>query len=184
VATPSSQEFFIGEDVSEVSQQVPQGGAVAGTVLRSARLSAEISAAQLAEAADVPEADLLKWEEGSAALASVPLSVFERLETALKKAGAEPRLVADLVVGAWCDLVIIAIADGEQADGLLADPLVAEDSFNELLTWAVADQPPVRYRPYAGPHRLLPAADLNLTAGIIQALELIRPSGAASGQGS
>ena len=175
MTTPFSPESLDREDRGWISQRVPCPGAVAGTVLRAARLSANLSTSRLAESAEVPEASVLAWEAGTAAVAAVPSPVVERLEAALRAAGAEPRLVADLAVGAWCDLVIITIAAGEEADCLLADPLAAADAFRELLTWAVADESPARYRRSAAPRRLLPAADLNLLAGIVQALEAVRP---------
>jgi hypothetical protein len=70
-------------------------GVVAGAVLRAARLSAGMSEARLAIVAALPLKAIRDWEEGSSLLAAVPLREVDRLQTALRKAGADPRLVAD-----------------------------------------------------------------------------------------
>ena len=71
-------------------------------------------------------------------VSSVPQ--LERLEEALLAAGAEPALVADLCAACWCDLALAAIAAGEDATVLLADPIARTDVFWELLAWAAAGQ--------------------------------------------
>lgn len=171
---PSSPYGRIEDSLDETSERTPHPGTVAGAVLRSARLSASLSEARLAKAAGVSEATIHAWEHGSLPLASVPAPGIERLEAALNTAGAERLLVADLAAAAWCDLVILTITDSEDASCLLADPIAGEDAFHELLAWAIADQPPARHRPYAVPGRLLPTADLALTAAVVHALDAVR----------
>jgi hypothetical protein len=63
----------------------------------------------------------------------------------LLTAGAEPALVADLCAACWCDLALAAIAAGEDATALLADPIARTDVFWELLAWAAIGQVPARY---------------------------------------
>ena len=125
-------------------------GVVAGAVLGAARLSAGMSKAELAIAAALPLKAIRDWEEGSSLLAAVPLPQVERLQAALRKAGAEPRLVADFAAAAWCDLVVVAMINDEDTTCLMADPLSRDVSFGELLLWSLAGHIPPRYRPYTG----------------------------------
>lgn len=161
------------DEPGETSHRVSPPGVVAGAVLRAARLSAGLSETLLAAAADVSEATIRSWEDGSQPMASVPAPQTERLEAALMAGGADPRLVTDLDAAAWCDLVILAIAGSEDAGCLLADPLAREDAFCELLAWAITGRPPARHRPYAAPGPLLQAADL--IAGATQAMNAVPP---------
>ena len=115
-------------------------GIVAATVLRAACSSARMSEAFIASASGVSADTIRSWADGSWALASVPLPQLERLEEALLTAGAEPALVADLCAACWCDLALAAIAAGEDATVLLADPIARTDVFWELLAWAAAGQ--------------------------------------------
>ena len=147
-------------------------GVVAGAVLRAARLSASLSEEQLVSGAGVSEATIRSWEDGSEALASVPVPQVDQLMAALRAADADPRLVADLDAAAWCDLIILALVDSEDASCLLADPLAREEAFGELLAWAIAGNVPVRYRPYAVKGPLLLAADIAVIAGMAQAVIL------------
>jgi transcriptional regulator with XRE-family HTH domain len=124
-------------------------GIVAGAVLRSARRSAGLSTALLSAAIGVDETSIALWEAGSESLASVSSPVIEELAAALRRMGAQPVLVADLLVAAWCDLVLGAIDEGDDARCLLADPLATDNAFSELLAWAMTGQPPARHRPYA-----------------------------------
>jgi hypothetical protein len=104
-----------------------------------------------------------EWEQGSSLLAAVPLPEVERLQTALRKAGAEPRLVADFAAAAWCDLVVAAMINDEDTTCLMADPLSRDAAFGELLLWSLAGHIPPRYQPYTTmlqqPSRLPGAAD-------------------------
>jgi hypothetical protein len=50
----------------------------------------------------------------------LPFRDLERLKAALLEADAEPRLVADIEVAAWCDLVIAAITHNEDTSCLIA----------------------------------------------------------------
>jgi hypothetical protein len=96
------------------------------------------------------------------------------VETALRADGAEPALVADLAVAAWCDVIVLAITGEQDLHCLLADPLATQDSFRELLAWSIADQPPARYRPYVSPRRLIPVADLGLVTEVVRVINLLR----------
>ncbi len=147
-------------------------GIVAGAVLRSARLSAGVSQASLAAAAGVGEETVRAWEAGSSPLASVPLPRIAALEASLNESGASPHLVADFGAAAWCDLVILAIADHEDTACLMADPVTKEVAFGELLAWCLAGDVPDRYRPYADPGPLL--ADSFLIGQATQSLALPR----------
>ncbi|MGH3276862.1 MAG: helix-turn-helix domain-containing protein [Streptosporangiaceae bacterium] len=123
-------------------------GAVAGAVLRAARLSAGLTEARLAIAAGLPLKTIREWEEGSSPLAAVPLAEVERLEAALRKTGADPRVVADFTTAAWCDLVILAMINDEDTSCLMADPISRDVAFGELLLWSLAGHIPPRYQPY------------------------------------
>jgi transcriptional regulator with XRE-family HTH domain len=124
-------------------------GVVAGAVLRAARLSAGMSEAELAIAANFPLKAIWDWEGGSSLLAAVPLPQVERLQAALRKAGADPRLVADFAAAAWCDLVVVAMINDEDTTCLMANPLSRDVNFGELLLWSLTGHIPLRYRPYA-----------------------------------
>ena len=138
----------------------PRPGIVAAAVLRAACASARTSEAFIAREASVSADTLQSWADGTRALATVPVPQLERLEGALLTAGAEPALVADLYAACWCDLVLAAIAAGEDTALLLADPLARTAAFRELLAWAAAGQVPARYSRHAPAGRLIadPAA--------------------------
>lgn len=124
-------------------------GSVAGAVLRSARRSARASQVWIAATSGVPENMIRAWEDGSSPLASARLPQIERVIAALHDAGACRELTADLVVAAWCDLIIATVARSEDVICLLADPIVAEKPFRELMTWCLDGRVPPRHRPYA-----------------------------------
>jgi transcriptional regulator with XRE-family HTH domain len=126
-------------------------GLVAGTVLRAARLSADVTRNALAAAAGVNRNMFRSWENGSCPLASVPAPDLHRLETVLAEHGADQLLVADLSAAIWCDLLLIAAMDqSEDVSCLLADPITGERAFRELLSWsphrADTSQVPARLR--------------------------------------
>lgn len=130
-------------------------GIVAGAVLRSARLSAGLSQANLAALISVGEEAVRAWEEGSSALASVPLPRVARLEASLRTNGADPDLVADLSAAAWCDLVMLAVVRHEDTTCLIADPITHDPAFAELLAWCLKGHVPDRHQPYVEPGPLL-----------------------------
>jgi transcriptional regulator with XRE-family HTH domain len=165
---PAEEEFDLTGD------QPAYPGAIAGAVLRSARLSAGASEAQLAASIGVSENTLSSWEAGTQPLASAPAPVIARVEAALTADGAEPALVADLTVAAWCDLVILAIGDAQDLNCLLVDSLATRASFRELLAWSVADEPPARYRPYVSQRRLIPVAGLKLVTEVVRTIDLLQ----------
>jgi len=158
----------------------PHPGVVAGAVLRAARLSAGLSAAQLAADADTDEVTVRVWEDGSKSLAFAPYSQVEQLKTALRAAGSDPRLVADLDAAAWCDLVVLALASTSDMTCLLADPVACEDGFRELLAWSLTGRVPSRDSPYADGRPLVTAADATLAAGVIQLVDLVRRLGGSA----
>jgi hypothetical protein len=92
-----------------------------------------MSEARLAIAAGLPAKAIRDWEEGSSLLAAVPLPEVERLQAALRQAGADPRLVADFAAAAWCDLVVVAMINGEDTTCLMADPLSRDAAFGARL---------------------------------------------------
>jgi hypothetical protein len=129
----------------EADHYRPPPGVLAGTVLRAARLSARATADSVADAIDLTVDTYLSLEAGILGLAGVPIQMLEDLKLVLSKAGAKPELVADLDIAAWGDLVLTAIADGENVACLLADPLTHDGRFAELLTWALTGRQPTRY---------------------------------------
>jgi DNA-binding XRE family transcriptional regulator len=122
---------------------------VAGAVLRSARRSARVSQARLATTCGVSAKTIQAWEDGITPLASVPMPTIEAVIAALHDAGACRLLTADLIVAAWCDLLIAAIADSEDVACLLAEPITTEAAFRELMAWCLEGHVPPRHRPYA-----------------------------------
>jgi hypothetical protein len=128
-------------------------GSVAGAVLRSARRSARASRTRIAAASGVPENTIRAWEDGSSPLASAPMPRVDAVIAALHDAGACRLLTADLVVAAWCDLIIATVTASEDVTSLLADPLTAEKPFRELMAWCLEGRVPLRHRSYimAGP---------------------------------
>ena len=124
------------------------GGSVAGAVLRAARRSARASQATLAAACGVTADTIRAWEDGSSPLASVLMPRMEALIAALHDVGACRLLTADLIVAAWCDLIIAAVANSKDVTGLLADPTTTEEAFNQLMAWCLEGRVPRRYRPY------------------------------------
>jgi transcriptional regulator with XRE-family HTH domain len=135
-------------------------GIVAGALLHSARLSAGLSQENLAAMTGVSRGTIRGWEEGSSSLASVPLPRVATLEASLGASGADPNLVADLGVAAWCDLVILAVAQHEDITCLTADPIAADPIFAELLAWCLTGHVPERHQPYAETGPLLTNAAL------------------------
>ena len=148
----------------------PRPGIVAAAVLRAACASARMSEAFIARETGVSADTLRSWADGTRALASVPVPQLERLEGALLTAGAEPALVADLYAAGWCDLVLAAVAAGEDTALLLADPLARTGAFRELLAWAATGQVPARYSRHAPAGRLI--ADPAAARRAIDALNL------------
>jgi len=160
----------------QASRHLARPGAVAGAVLRAARLSAGITETVLATASGVGADTIRSWEDGTSPLASVPVPQVDRLAAALSASGAAPQLITDLDAAAWCDLVILAITGrryDEDAICLLADPVTSSDAFSELLAWCLADRVPARYRLYANRGPLLAGSILIERA--ISALDAIYP---------
>lgn len=125
------------------------------------------------------ESAVAAWEDGTEPLADISYPLLQQLEAALTAASADPSLIADLVIGTWCDLVLAALAtEPTELLCLMSDPLAAEPAFGELLTWAAEDhRRPERYRPYAGPGPLLRNADRGCVAAVIRLRETGRSAG-------
>jgi hypothetical protein len=117
--------------------------------LRAARLSAGLNRAQLADQASLEETSIECWEQGSRPLAKVPAHQLGLLKAALRSAGAQARLVANLDPAMWGDVVLAALANGEDVTCLPADPLATEPGFADFLGWACAGKIPARYRRFA-----------------------------------
>jgi hypothetical protein len=151
-------------------------GVVAGAVLQAARTSAGLTPAALAAAVGTDEATVGAWECGSVSLATIPYPQIGRLTAALRAAGADHQVVADLDAAAWCDLVISAVAgDGDDdVSCLLADPVACGEVFGEMLAWALIGSVPSRYRQYAADGPLYDIPNANLAAGVAQILNIIR----------
>jgi transcriptional regulator with XRE-family HTH domain len=164
--------------VTAPANPAPHPGVVAGAVLRAARLSAGLSVSRLAAEADVDESTIRRWEDGSTSLAFAPYSQIEQLRATLQAAGSELQLIADLDVATWCDLVILALTGDGDVTCLLADPVTHEDSFRELLGWALTGRVPSRYRRYAD-SRPLVNADAAMASGVAQLVDLVRRLGLA-----
>jgi len=170
--TPSADD-----ENRDATDQASRPGAVAGAVLRAARLSASISETVLATASGVGADTISSWEDGTSPLASVPFPQVDRLATALSERGADPQIITDLDAAAWCDLVILAITGNrydEDAICLLADPVTSSEAFSELLAWCLAGRVPARYSPYAASRGPL-LADSILIERAIRALDAIYP---------
>jgi hypothetical protein len=99
------------------------------------------------------------WENGTSSLTAVPLPQIEAMIAVLHDAGACQFLTADLVVAAWCDLVIATVAASEDVTCMLADPITADGAFGELLAWCLEGRVPQRYRPYAATGPLIREQD-------------------------
>ena len=181
---PTGPHEHCGGGPTETHRHLRPVGIVAGAALHAARRSAGASESALATMCGVAESTIRSWEDGACPLASVPAARLAQLEAALETLGAEPRIVADLATAAWCDLVILAIADSTDAACLLADPLAATDAFRELLAWSLTGRVPPRYRPYAIPGPLL--SDPTLTAQVILVLNAMpaRQAGTVPDRGS
>jgi transcriptional regulator with XRE-family HTH domain len=151
-------------------------GVVAGAVLQAARTSAGLTPAALAATVGADETAVCAWECGSASLATVPYPQIDRLSAALRAAGADHQLVADLDAALWCDLVIGAVAgDGDDDLAcLLADPIACGEVFGEMLIWALIGSVPSRYRQYAADGPLYDIPNANLAAGVAQILDIVR----------
>jgi len=139
-----------GRKRKSTSQESAGVGSVAGAVLRSARRSAHTSQATLAAACGVTGNTISAWENGSSPLTSAPMPQLEALTAALHDAGACRLLTTDLIVAAWCDLIIAAVANSEDVTSLLADPTTTDEAFGQLMAWCLDGHMPRRYRPYAG----------------------------------
>jgi transcriptional regulator with XRE-family HTH domain len=176
MTAPLVPDQSIQDETGELGQGAVPLGAIAGTALHAARMSAQLSELQLAARAHVGADTIRGWEDGARPLAYEVAAQLERLENALRAADADPSLVADLAVAAWCDLVVVAIEDGEDTSCLLADPLAAEGAFSELLAWAIADERPERYRRYAPLRRLLLNPDRRLTEGVLAVIHALEGS--------
>jgi transcriptional regulator with XRE-family HTH domain len=177
VTPTASRDGRSTDATGQASGHLARPGAVAGAVLRGARLSAGISEAALATASGVTEDAIRSWEDGTSPLASVPIPQVERLEAALSASGADLRLIADLGAAPWCDLVILAITGNrydEDAICLLADPVASSDAFSELLAWCLAGRVPERHRLYAATRGPL-LADSILIERATRALDAIHP---------
>jgi hypothetical protein len=74
---------------------------------------------------------------------------MEALIAALHNADACRLLTADLIVAAWCDLIIAAVGNSEDITSLLADPITAGETFGQLMAWCLEGHIPPRYRRYA-----------------------------------
>ena len=143
-------------------------------MLRAARLSAGLSEAMLASAAGVEEAAIRGWENGSRCLASAPYAQVGQLEAALRAAGSDYRLLADLTPAAWCDLVLLALSGDGDVACLLADPLAGGDTFSELLGWSLAGRVPERFRRYAANRPLSDLPHAALVTAVTTLLDVVR----------
>ena len=146
---------------------------VAAAVLRAARTSARLTETGLAIACEADEATIRAWEDGTQPLTTVPVPQLELVKRSLTNAGASTRIVADLDAGAWCDLVMLAVAGSGDCTGLLADPISVEATFRELLGWALHGHIPPRYARYVLPAALI--TDQSLAERAVAVLNSIRP---------
>ncbi len=145
----TSSTCQLAQGVARTEHHAVSPSSVAGAVLHSARRSARISQARLAAACGVTDKTIRAWENGSAPLTSVPMRQVQLLIAALHEARACRPLNADLIVAAWCDLVIAAVAASEDVTCLLADPITTENAFSELMAWSLDGRVPQRHLPYA-----------------------------------
>lgn len=132
-----------------ISGDQPPAESVAGVVLQSTRRSAGLSPQELAEALHLAERTVRAWENGTESLASAPIGQLDDLIATLRAADADPELIADIDAAVWCDIVLTAMADKEDASCLLADPLATSRNFADLLGWVTTGAIPARYSPYA-----------------------------------
>jgi hypothetical protein len=115
-------------------------------VLRAARESANISLSDLASKVSMPEDAIRAWEQGSRQLAWAPASHVEELQAALRCADGRPELIADIEVAACCDLVALAISQGEESASLAGNSASTQTAFADLLAWSVVGRVPARYQ--------------------------------------
>jgi transcriptional regulator with XRE-family HTH domain len=123
-------------------------GLTAGLVLRAARLSAGLTQPALAAALQVSENTICSWEDGTEPLACIQVDTVDALKKFLIAANADPELAADIDPATWCDVILMAMDNGEDTSCLLADPLTTEPGFAQLFNWATTGQTPSRYSSY------------------------------------
>jgi transcriptional regulator with XRE-family HTH domain len=168
--SPSPAGVRAGETLLPMSAP----GVIGGAIIQATRKSARMSRRKLAKLLTVSPDTVRSWEDGTCALFCVPYADLCRLAAALDQAGAKVRCeVAELVLGAQCDLLVTGILQG--FEDYAEVPPVDEDSTEgeaarDLLRWALAGVLPERFRHFAPTRPLLVAKDL--TAFVLLAREL------------
>jgi len=156
-ARPAAEQDAAAEDMSVFNVLASPAGVVAGAVLAAARNSAALTGEDLAGQLGVSGQTVADWESGAQPQCGVRPDQVARLTGVLLKAGADPRIVADLSLASECDLLVFGLVHG--LDDFLAEvPPVDEDeagtAARDLLRWALAGIVPARY----GRHAALVAA--------------------------
>jgi hypothetical protein len=155
---------------------VMPSGAVAGAVLRAARVSARLSTQRFAALLLVAPAAAKGWEQGVQPLATVPGDCMDRIVAVLRDASADEAIVADLHVAAWCDMTIDCVTrepDSHLTAAILTDELAWADNFRELLAWALTGTTPASYSRYSTDGPLISAADAALFASGARFLAMV-----------
>jgi transcriptional regulator with XRE-family HTH domain len=165
---------WIVDETGEICLPASAPGVIGGAVIRAARRSANLSEHKLAGMLAVSLTTVRDWENGSRPLYCVRYDQLRRLAEALRQAGAHVGLeTSELILASQCDLLIAGILRGfeDYAEVPPIDEDAAGRDARALLRWALTDQPPDRYSPYAPAAPLLAAPDVSFFAAIARDLQ-------------
>lgn len=122
-------------------------GAIAGALLALIRTQLHLSQDQAAELLDVDRNTVKSWESGRRPFARVSYPTMRNVRQTYARAGADPALLDQLDQATDVDLAVGQILDPDTTPA--RHPFAAQvhnRSWNDLLAWALTDQPPAALR--------------------------------------